>query len=513
MAVTSGLSVSPDLAQRWPSSWRLSWPLAIGLLLFGCLANVNGLSLLSDPDSQWHIAVGKWILQHRVMPEVDTYSYTFAGRPWIAKEWLSQILLAAAYDLAGWAGVLILSAAALAATFALMTRLLLRDLKPLPALLFTIAAIAMTAPHFLARPYVLAFPFMLWWVAGLVRAVEERRAPEPILLAAMLFWANLHAGFTIGLAFAGAMAIDALVGACDAVERRTLFVDWLKFGAAALLVACVTPYGPESILVTLRIFGLGDALGAITEWRAPDFQSQPMQEVILLVALYLVLSRGLKLPLIRLLIVLALTHLYLRYVRNAELLATLVPFVVAPLLARQWPSLRADGQAKGRLAAFARPAGHGAITLCFGLAALYAGGLVRFGNVQPGSTMPVAALDYAREAGLKGHVFNDYAYGGYLIRLGIPTFIDGRGELYGGAFIKRYADAINLRGEEPLESLLDQYKVNWTLLARDLPANKLLAHLPGWHRAYSDDQATIFVRDRWLYPDAGQEKHGWLPRS
>ena len=37
-----------------------------------------------------------------------------------------------------------------------------------------------------------------------------------------------------------------------------------------------------------------------------------MQEVILLIALYLCLSRGLKLPLMRLLIVLGLLHLFLR---------------------------------------------------------------------------------------------------------------------------------------------------------------------------------------------------------
>ena len=49
--------------------------------------------------------------------------------------------------------------------------------------------------------------------------------------------------------------------------------------------------------MTLRIFGLGDALALIDEWKSPDFQTQPLQELILLVALYLVLARGVKLPL------------------------------------------------------------------------------------------------------------------------------------------------------------------------------------------------------------------------
>ncbi len=445
MAVSSGLSISSH-SYGSRSAWPLSWPLALGLVMFVFLMNANGLPLLGDPDSHWHVTVGNWILEHRAVPYVDTYSFTFTGEPWIAKEWLSQVLLAGAYDIAGWAG---------------------------------------------------AMPFMLLWVAGLVRAVEERRAPEPLLLVCMLLWANLHGGFTLGLMLAGAFALEAVSTARDGSERKALFVGWLKFGVAAGLVACITPYGAESILVTLRIFNLGDSLKLIAEWRSPDFQSQPIQELVLLVALYLALSRGLKLPLFRLLVVIGLVHLFLRYARNAELLALLAPLAIAPVLTRQWPSIRPDREASGMLNRLARPAGYGALALGLVLALAFAGGMIRFAGIAPpDANTPSAALAYAREAGIKGHVFNHYGYGGFLIEAGVPTFIDGRGELYGGEFIKRYAEAVNLRGEEPFEQLLDRWKIDWTLLAKDAPANKLLARLPGWHQAYTDEQATIFVRDR-----------------
>ena len=86
--------------------------------------------------------------------------------------------------------------------------------------------------------------------------------------------------------------------------------------------------------------------------------------------------------------------------------------------------------------------------------------------------------------------------GGYLIRAGVPTFIDGRGELYGGEFIKRFADAVNLRGEDSLEQLLERHAIEWTLFPKNQPANKLLARLPGWRQAYADEASTIFVRGR-----------------
>ena len=483
------------------SSWWVSWPLVVGMLLFVLLLSIGSLGLLADPDSHWHIAIGKWILENGTVPTTDSYSHTFLGQPWIAKEWLSQLLLALAYDAGGWGAVATLCAASIGLTFALLLRLLSRDIRPLPAMLFTLAAIVVTAPHLLARPHVLAFPFMLLWVAGLVRAVEQRRAPEPLLLLAMLLWANLHGGFTLGLMLCGAFAIESVVTAHNAAERMILLIAWAKFSAAAILVACITPYGPESMLVTFRILGLGDAIGLISEWKSPDFQSQPMQELMLLLAIYASLSRGIKLPIVRLVIVLGLLHLFLKYARNAELLVMLAPLAMAPILARQWPSMRPDRGLVScrtlleRAAALSRPAGWRATLACLALAAVFAAGMISFGGVRPpAATTPAAALDFIRGASLKGPVFNDYAFGGFLIHAGIPTFIDGRAELFGGAFIERYAEAVNLRGDESLQDLLDRWKIEWTFLQNDRAANKLLEHLSGWRRAYSDDSATIFVR-------------------
>ena len=470
MAVTSGLSDS-SVVPRAGDAWKPSWPLIAGLVLFIYLMNASGQPLLVDPDTHWHIALGNWMLEHRAVPHVDTFSFTFLGQPWIAKEWLSQVLLTAAYHAAGWGGVTALSAVAVAATFALLLRLLLRDLQAPVAILFAVAAFVMMGPHLLARPHVLAFPLSLIWVAGLVRAADERRAPHPALLLAMLLWANMHGGFTLGILLCGAFALDALVGARDAVERKALFVGWLKFGVGAVLVACITPYGPESMLVTLRIFGLGDALSMIAEWRSPNFQSQPSQELVLLVGLYLAFSRGLKLPLIRLLIVLGLVHLYLRYARNAELLATYAPLALAPLLARQWPSIaaRAHGSPPNallrRVEALARPAGTAAVGLALAVAITYAAGMIRFAGIAPAADIvPTAALDYARANGLKGRVFNSYQYGGPLVaRCGIPTFIDGRGELFGGDFIKlsRQHD-VQLQGAVSLAKEFDRYGIKRT---------------------------------------------------
>ena len=40
----------------------------------------NGNLLLDNSDTYWHIAVGKWILDHGAMPHTDIYSFTEDGR-------------------------------------------------------------------------------------------------------------------------------------------------------------------------------------------------------------------------------------------------------------------------------------------------------------------------------------------------------------------------------------------------------------------------------------------------
>jgi hypothetical protein len=108
---------------------------------------------------------------------------------------------------------------------------------------------------------------------------------------------------------------------------------------------------------------------------------------------------------------------------------------------------------------------------------------------------PEAALATARRMNLVGPVFNSEAFGGYLIFSGVPTFIDGRIELYGNHFLAAYLAAE--RGEpEALARLVDRYHADWAVLQAQSPILAAFAQLPGWRRVYADDWAVIDVRDR-----------------
>ena len=44
----------------------------VGLLVFAYFSILT--SALGDGDTSWHIAAGKWIFEHRNVPEVDSFS-------------------------------------------------------------------------------------------------------------------------------------------------------------------------------------------------------------------------------------------------------------------------------------------------------------------------------------------------------------------------------------------------------------------------------------------------------
>jgi hypothetical protein len=465
-------------AKPFPAQAALPWLVGAGVYV---LLLTLGLKLLNDPDSYSHIAVGRWIIAHGAVPASDPFSFSMHGAPWITFEWLSQVIYAAVYALSGWAGVVVLAAASIALAFGLLTRFLLRELSPTPALLLVVAAITLTAPHMLARPHVLTLPIMVAWAAALVRCMDRHAPPPYWALPLLVLWANLHGSVVLALGLIGPAVLEALLDQKRSEWPRVL-LRWLPFTTLAVAACCLTPYGPGSLLMPLTTLGLGPALGWITEWRPQDFGHFGAFEFLLLAGIF-ALSRGMTLPVVRALVVLGLIHFALAQVRNADLLAMLAPLYLAAPLARQFGA--ADDDAAG--------SARGMILTALG-AMIVATGLALVRDVRPAlNNTPEAAV---ANAGLAkaGPVLNDYSFGGYLIFAGIPTFIDGRGELYGGQFITRFNRDVSLADLPDFLELLDQYKFGATLLAPDTPAVALLDRLPDWQRVYSDDVAVVHKR-------------------
>ena len=479
--------------------WLFSWPLLVCVAVYlGSL--LAGARLLNDGDTYLHIASGQWILAHGAAPVTDPFSHTMPGAVWTAHEWLSAVVLAIIYNISGWTGVVALTALMFAITLALLARTLLKFLEPIYALLFVVLGASMTMEHLLARPHILATPLMMIWTIGLVRAREGGRAPSWWLLPVMTLWANMHGGFTLGLALIGVFALEAVLAARQEQRAFSVAKSWAVFLLLAVLCSLLTPNGVQGILYTWQVLAqLSYALETIGEWQSPNFRQVTPMEVWLLAGMAMFMFQGLKLPPIRLLLLLGLLHLALKHGRYVELLGLLVPVFIAEPLAAQWKQKsQQPGQAQAIDRFFhklARPAGAGAITLAAGCLLALMLLASRAQPVQPNQLIaPTLAISAVQAAGIRGPVLNEYTWGGYLIFSGIAPFIDGRADMYGDAFLKAYAEALALKEADGLETLMRKYKIEWTLLPPDTPAVTLLDHLPGWRRLYADKVAVVHVK-------------------
>jgi hypothetical protein len=233
---------------------------------------------------------------------------------------------------------------------------------------------------------------------------------------------------------------------------------------------------------------LGSALPLITEWRPADFTHVNPLEICLLGGLGLALYRGITLSPIRVVILLGLVHMALAQGRAAEILALLSPLVLAAPLASQIGGnensfFHSRKPVRGVMLA--------SLAVVLAAATLSFAAMHRFAPNTANS--PVQAVAELKNLKLE-RIFNDYDFGGYLIASGVAPFIDGRTELYGEKFFVAYNNASSLLEPESLLPLLDQYKVEATLMRTQSAATKLLDHIDGWQKIYSDDVATIHLR-------------------
>lgn len=454
-------------------------------------------SVLQDPDNWWHVKVGLDMLSSGTLPTVDTYSHTFAGQPWIAKEWLGQILLALAYKVGGWNGVALLTIAAVALTVFLIARYLSVELKPVLAVGLTLVLAFVVGPNFNARPFILTFPIIVIWTAELFDAARNERAPSLWLLPLLCLWANLHAAFTFGFVIAFFAGLDLL--ARVRLSKPRLAARWMVFGLLCPLVTLLNPHGVKAIIATFAMANGNEAVPYIEEWQAFNAAEDVLQEVALLAMVFGLLVSRVRIGWVKAVFFLFLLHLLLAHIRFMYLFFMLVPIVVAvdvaqqyPLLStRQWAAAARDG-----LEQFVARHFHGVSAAIAASLALIAAIFIAVPRIAPSQeTSAEGALAFASEHNLSGNVMNSYAFGGTLIFHGIKTYIDGRNDqLFLGGFTKRDHDMGTSAGKPVLEEQLKEHAIDWALLEVNDNRVPFFDQLPDWRRAYADDYAVIYMR-------------------
>jgi len=461
---------------------RLTLSPALVFALFAGLAGfaLAGFSpgLLNDGDTYWHIRAGEWMLAHGQVLRADVFSYTAAGAPWHTQEWLAEVVMALAWRIQGWAGIHLLFASGAGVSAGVVGFYVRRRVDLVPALLTVVLGLSCVTGSLLARPHMLALPLLAIWTCGLAAARETERAPNWWLLAVMPLWANLHGSFAFGLALAGALAMEAVI---ESADRKRAVLGWGLFLLAATAAAVITPFGLQTLIFPFKLSGM-QGLAHIGEWQPSDFSQLSAFALLLLTALFVLGSGKVRVPFLRLLLLIGLVWLALSHARHQMLLGVTAPILIAPALQKSWPAKQQPASVLFALVA-------GALFLAM-LGARLAVPVVR----DDGPMTPASALAHVPRFVREMPVLNDYGFGGYLIWNGVKPFIDSRADLHGDIFLQNYATIIS-PDKDALAASLAFHHVRWTIFPRQAPVVKILDDTPGWRRLYTDKVAVVHVHE------------------
>lgn len=474
--------------------------------LVTALTVVLALRRLDETDTWWHLAAGRWIVQHRAVPSTDTLSYTVPDHPWINVQWLFDVLIYGLYQAGGPTLLVLVSGLAYGLAIALLIRHLRLALGPLAAATLALWVTVIAQERFAIRPEMISYLLLevLLWVYATGRRPESRRLW--LIPAVVLLWVNCHSLFIIGVVVIGAHVAASVVTLLTPTARFGLGHEppvarrVLATGAAALLATLVNPFGATGatfpLVLMSRINWSIPAFSTIGELARPfsdyfvTYSVRAYQVFFVLSVAIVVLAtayaafarRQVAVPqagrrrraapprlvpalvpdhsetesasdfdLAGLLIFIGLAYVSLQARRNMAIFALGVAPFVARCLAtcgRALPlRMRSIGGTLGTVVAVVMPPALAAATWFVTSNGFYRWNAEthEFGVGVIDHYFPIRAASFVREMGLPAPMFNDFTAGGYLAwdrPLDRGVYIDGRTEVYDADFFSAYIDSL-----------------------------------------------------------------------
>src|ERR1700690_1890509 len=157
-----------------------------------------GLHTVGDNDMGWHLATGRWVVEHRQVPRTDVLSFTSAGTPWMYPPF-AGVLFYLTYSAFGYAGLSWFCALACLAVVAYLVRR-----GDMASTVLATLAVGSIATRTAARADLFSTVFFALFLGELWAYHRGLRCRLWLLPVIMLFWVNLHPGFIAGLGAIGA---------------------------------------------------------------------------------------------------------------------------------------------------------------------------------------------------------------------------------------------------------------------------------------------------------------------
>lgn len=502
----------------------------IAILICAFLVFFVRSTIFLDPDFGWHLKMGE-IISSSGIPATDPFSYTMPSFPFIDHEWLTNIAVYRIYNTFGYLGLAAISTLLVIISVAYLVgtkkgkpqdakRVSLNDLLYMkigktflgPNFLLPLS-LAVLLPYFGIRAQVQS-----WLLLALLTTIlfsetlwAKCKYAVPIII---LFWANLHGSFVVGVGVLTAFIFIRTLG--RRADKTDLLILLLSF-----LATLINPYGARLWHEVWVQASDGTLRWNITEWMPSLFMLDISYVSLLAFSTFLMFRYRKKfLP--------EELFIYFAFLVEALFSRRNVPLWVVisfPLTTRTiyffYDEIR---QIKGAIGKFQKLFGY---TWFIALFLLIVASVVELGSaedVSEGKFYPKEAVLYLAENLPDGEIFSEYGWGGYLIWK-LPekkVFIDGRMPSWrwsdsptseSSAAFDDYIAVVD--GKRDYKETFRKYNINtvlWPKAARgellDVLAQKI-SHLfnkdederfslsvqlekDGWYKVYEDSSSVIY---------------------
>ncbi len=455
---------------------------------------VPAVSKFSDPDLWWHLKTGQIITESGRIPAADPFSFTCHGKPWVAHEWLSDIVFYSIFHQFGFRGLVFLQALLISALFFSIFILVSRRTKNLPAALIITTLTGLAGiPFWTCRPQL--FTYLL--LAGLLILLDNPIHKRKIWLAAPMFalWSNLHGAWIFGYAVMLVVFTDYAIYAIKGGKRG----EALRLAAVAAISLAAVLAGPspmERLTYPLQYISGAIPSQYVAEFKSPDFHTlsfMPYQLLIISLPAAFYLGRKAMRP-SQWILMLGLVHLSLTSGRHVPLFA----IYTAPLLADQIEFALAKRPAvpvRQEIREFWVLNLILVLLIPFAVWAKQPSVNDEAHYYKP-NIYPAGACNYLKSHPRigRGRLLNNYNWGGYIIFHLYPKYlvsIDGRADVHAEHMV-RDLKSIEL-GAADWKKVLNSISPDVVLWPVDKPLASLLRSDPGWRAVYEDKTAVVFV--------------------
>ncbi len=487
---------------------RMLWAMAIITVVF---TYVN-MSQIAPNDFWWHMAVGRDILASGQIPTVDTYSYTMAGQPYLSYQmfWLMDVWLYGWYYLGGAELILFIQSLIITGTSLIILFLCWQNSQKWGVTSFCLFfTILLGIYSWNVRPQAISFLLGAIFLFA-IHTYQQRK--NLIWLAVfplgMLVWVNSHGSFPIGLLLIGIWMGDniwqfyAARRRAEQISLKPLIVPaFVLFITTGVCILNPRGFGILSYLATMA--SNPAVQNTVPEWLPPSFTS-PIGPIyfasILFCAVVLALSPR-RPTSYQLATFVAFAGLGLWTTRGVVWFGLVMAPILAGHLSAFWAG-RVRSQKPPKSNAKLQFVNFGILCLLFSLALI---SLPWFRGSMPirldyrgliTHDTPVEAANFLVEQKPPGRIYNDMAFGSYLIWAAQPdyqVFADPRIELFSQDIWDDYQTIS--KAAPGWEEILGEYEVRTLILnpaAQGALVNKV-ERSERWRLIYQDKTAVVYT--------------------